>query len=234
MVRMLLAALLAALPLTTLAGNWSGEFDAGYISTTGNSRTSSISAKAVADYKVNAWKNSFVGTALNSSDHDVTTAEHYTAADQLSWDFTLHDYLFGNAEYEKDLFGGVRDRTSETAGYGRHILLGPVHVLDAEIGAGARQTKKQITGERNNEVIGRAQLKYNYKIADTSALAQNLKVESGKSNTYMESITELKLAIVGNLAAALTYTVKHNSTVPAGTARTDTFTGINLVYTFGK
>ena len=47
-------------------------------------------------------------------------------------------------------------------------------------------------------------------------------------------MTELKLSVVGNLFASLSYTIKNNSEVPAGTEQTDTFAAVNLSYAFGK
>ena len=47
-------------------------------------------------------------------------------------------------------------------------------------------------------------------------------------------MSELKLVIAGNLFATLGYEVRTNTEVPAGTAKTDTLTSVNLGYSFGK
>jgi putative salt-induced outer membrane protein len=141
--------------------------------------------------------------------------------------------VFASLDWEKDLFGGIRERTSETLGYGRHVLVGPTHLLDLEIGAGARQSKANITGEREQDLIFRGSALYALKLTETSGFRQALKVESGESNTFGEALSELKLAIVGNLFASLSYTLRHNTDVPEGTDRTDSFTAVNLSYGFG-
>ncbi len=87
---------------------------------------------------------------------------------------------------------------------------------------------------REDDAIGRAFGKYQWALSETSTFIQTLKVESGAENTFTESVTELKLSVVGNLFAALSYTVKHNSDVPADTKKTDTFSAVNLSYAFGK
>jgi putative salt-induced outer membrane protein len=232
---------LAALLLTpgaALAAGWSGEAALGYLSTSGNSYTASISAKLAVDYDARHWQNSFTASAVNTSDDDRTSAERYTASNKLDWNFDERNYAFGALEYEKDLFGGIRERTSETAGYGRRLLTGPVHELSLEAGLGARQTEAQgadgMRGARENDLIGRGFGEYKWKISETSAFAQALKIEAGSSNTFSESVTELKLAVVGGLFATLSYTVKHNSEVPAGTGRTDTYSAVSLSYKFGE
>ena len=60
----------------------------------------------------------------------------------------------------EDLFGPVGQRTVESVGYGRHILTGPVHVLDADIGVGARQSTANVTDERSNDAIARLGAKF--------------------------------------------------------------------------
>ncbi len=229
----ILTVLLLSAPLAARA-EWRGEAGAGLLTTTGNSESESFNGKFVLDWIHAPWKNSLTGTAINSGDEDGRTAERYTVGDKLDWHFTDRDYLFGAVDWEKDLFGGFRERTAETVGYGRHLLTGPVHRLDAEIGAGMRQTEEQDTGDKDSEAIGRAGAKYQWKITDHSAFAQSVKVEYGRSNTFTEAITELKLAVVGNWFASLSFTLRNNSDVPADTKKTDTFTAVNLSYAFGN
>jgi putative salt-induced outer membrane protein len=230
-----LSILAAALMLgaTPAAAAWRGEAGAGLLTTSGNSESESVNGKFQLDWTHEVWKNSFTGTAINSGDEEGRTAERYTLGNKLDWNFTPNDYLFGAVDWEKDLFGGFRERTAETAGYGRHILRGPVHVLDAEIGAGARQTEEQDTGDRENELIGRFGGKYEWKISETSAFSQKLKVEHGRENTFSEALSELKLSIIGNLFASISFTARNNSEVPPDTKKTDTFTAVNLSYAFG-
>jgi putative salt-induced outer membrane protein len=42
----------------------------------------------------------------------------------------------------------------------------------------------------------------------------------------------LRADIIGNLALVLSYRLRHNSDVPAGTEKTDRFTAISLEYGF--
>ncbi len=230
-----LTALAALLSVPAMAhSEWKGEAGAGLLTTSGNSETESFNGKFLLDWKADEWKNSFSATAINNGDEDGRSAERYTVGDKLDYHFTDVDYAFGAVDWEKDLFGGFRERTAETIGYGRHVLTGPVHSLDAEIGAGWRQTKEQETGDKESEAIGRAGGKYLWKISDTSAFAQSLKVEYGSSNTFTEAVSELKLSVVGNLFASISFTARNNSDVPPETKKTDTFTAVNLSYAFGS
>lgn len=231
--RLILAGL-ACLHSLAWAGEWAGDLSVGYLASSGNADTQSLNAKLGLVFRAEPWKNTFAAAAVASSDDEGSTAERYLVGDKLDYSLTERDYLFAAVEWEKDLFAGVRERLSETGGYGRHLLLGPVHTLDAEIGAGYRRQELHTTGEKTEDAIARAALTYGWKISDTSAFAQLLKTEAGGENTYVESVSELKLTVIGALAAILSYTVKHNTDVPSDTEETDTFTAVNLAYSFGE
>lgn len=226
--------LLAAFAAAPAQAQWANEISLGYLASSGNTETETLNGKATLVYKTEAWTNTFVGQGAYSTEDDETTAERYGAADKFAWNLSDRDYLFAALEWDKDLFGGIRERMSETAGYGRHVLTGPVHLLDLEIGAGARQNELNDTREEENDLIGRAAANYQWTISESSQFVQQLKVESGESNTYLESLSELKLTIVGDLFAALSYTVKHNTDVPDSAEKTDTYTAVSLAYSFGS
>jgi putative salt-induced outer membrane protein len=249
----LLCAPLSALaqdPAAEPKSPWSGEVTAGLVSTSGNSETTTANGKVQVIYSVERWKNTFDAAALKSQqtttdavtlvESEQVTAERYFVADKADYNMTAVDYLFLQVEYEKDLVGPVRQRTSETVGYGRKVLTGPDHFLDLELGAGMRQTESQITlpaapvAVKEDDVIGRGRLAYKWKLSETSHFAETIKVESGDSNTFLESVTELRVSLIGKLYAQGSYTVRQNTDVPPGSEKTDTITALSLGWTFGK
>ena len=223
---------------------WSGEVTAGFVETTGNSETRTANARGEVVYAVETWRNTFNASALQSQatqtneltglEENQVTAERYGAGNKSDFNFTERDYAFLQLEYEKDLIGGVRERTSETVGYGRKVLTGPDHLLELEAGVGARQTEQQGTGIKADDAILRGRLGYKWNFSETSFFGESLKAESGESNTFTESVTELRLSLVGKLFALASYTVRANTDVPPDTRKTDTITAFSLGWTFGK
>jgi putative salt-induced outer membrane protein YdiY len=65
-----------------------------------------------------------------------------------------------------------------------------------------------------------------------TGFSHDLIVESGSSNTSIESIAALRARLVGNLALVFSYRIKRNSDVPADIEDTDTFTSVALEYAF--
>lgn len=222
-----------ALPLQAqTAAPWSGEAGLGFLSTSGNSESTTLNTQLALVYSVERVKNSFRGSAIYGEQESVRSVERYTLGNQTDLNVTPNDYAFLALDAEKDLFGGVRERTSETVGYGRRLLTGPVHTLNAEIGAGARQTLAQGATERENETITRLSGQYRWTISDTSLFSQTLKIEAGEDNTFTETVSELKLSIIGNIFAGISFTIRNNSDVPVDREKTDTFTAVNLSYKF--
>jgi putative salt-induced outer membrane protein len=68
--------------------------------------------------------------------------------------------------------------------------------------------------------------------SDDGTFSQEVQVESGELNTYMESVTSLKSQLIGSLALRLSYTIQHNSDVPVATENTDRVTSVALEYAF--
>lgn len=223
------------LPAVAWAGHFKGQVEAGYLSSSGNSSTTSLDAKARVIYTQGDWTDSLKGTANSASESGDSTAERYTAQGKSEYSFTKNNYVYGQLSYLKDLFGSIRERKSETVGYGRRILNSPVQTLDAEIGTGLSQSQEQKPSlERHNDVIGQLGLDYQYNITKTSQFEQTVTLQSGGANTFVESETSLRLAIVKNLFAKLSYTMDHNSATVDNLAKTDTYTAISLSYEFGQ
>ena len=221
-----------AMPATAIAGSWSGHVDLGFNDTGGNSDTTSLNAALGAGYATGKWKHGLELKALRSEDSDVVNAERYEATGKSKYALSDISYLFGQLDYEQDEFSGVYRRTSETLGYGRTLLDRKPHKLVGEISAGASQVEFQ-DGDKQSGAIARLGLEYDWAISETAKFEQNLSVESGAINTYVESETSLKFAVTGSLYAKLGYVLKHNSEVPAGTSSTDTVSSVSLSYEFG-
>ena len=104
-------------------------------------------------------------------------------------------------------------------------------VLIATLGAGSRQSDL-IDGTSETETIFRGGLDYTWTLSETAEFTQDVIVESGEENTYLESVTALSAKLVGNLALVASYTIKNNSEVLPGIEDTDTFTALSLEYIF--
>lgn len=212
-------------------GPWSGKASMGYLATSGNTENANLNAAFEIAYEVNAWKHSFNALAINASENEETTSEAYEWAAKSERSFSEQNYLFGQLHWRKDRFSSYESQFSQTVGYGRRLLNSDRHKLDAEIGAGARQSEL-IDGTSQDELIIRGAMKYKFAISDNAEFRQSVAVEAGDENTYLESISAVSASLIGNLALVASYTVKHNTDVLPGTEKTDTYTALSLEYIF--
>ena len=212
-------------------GPWSGKATLGYLATSGNTENSTLNTGFDIAYVVGKWEHKFHAAAINATENEVTTAEAYDVGWKSERNLTDHDFLFGRLHWRKDRFGGFDSQFSQTVGYGRRLIDTDEHKLNAEIGAGARQSEDQL-GVKEEETVIRGGLDYTWKFSETAEFGQDVSVESGDINTYVESVTAVSAKLVGNLALVASYTVKHNTDVPPLTEKTDTYTALSLEYRF--
>jgi len=233
---LLMLAALAA-PLTLMAqqqepeGPWAGSATLGYLATSGNTETSTLNMGFEIGYTVGKWEHVFDGSAVNASENDVKTAESYAANWKSERNITDHDFLFGRLSWRKNLFSGFNTQFSQTVGYGRRLIDVDKHKLNGELGAGARQSTLQ-DGSSENETILRGGIYYKWLFSETAEFRQDIMVEAGELNTYLESVTALSAQLLGDLALVASFTVKSNSDVPPTTEKTDTYTALSLEYMF--
>jgi len=210
---------------------WAGSATLGYLATSGNTETSTLNTGFELGYTVGKWEHLFDASAVNASENDAKTAESYAANWKSERNITDHDFLFGRLSWRKNLFSGFNTQFSQTVGYGRRLIDADKHKLNGELGAGARQSTLQ-DGTSENEIVFRGGIYYKWLFSETAEFRQDVTVEAGELNTYVETVTALSAQLIGDLALVASYTVKANSDVPPTTENTDTYTALSLEYTF--
>ena len=210
---------------------WSGEATLGYLATSGNTENSNINAGFEVNYTSGNWVHGFQASAIGASESNVSTAEAYGAGWRSERELRAKSYVFGVLDWRSDRFSTYEKQFSQSVGYGRRLIASDKHNLNLELGAGARQSDLA-DGSSETEAIVRGGLYYVWALSETAEFKQDLKVEAGDINTYVESVTALSAKLVGNLALVASYTVRHNTDVLPLTEKTDTFTALSFEYRF--
>lgn len=229
--RLLSFLIVMAMSSTATAGEWTGEGELGFTSTSGNTESESLNTKLGIGLEHNKWKHEAEISVLKSSDSGVDSADRAEFKEKSQYQFGKKTYAYVALRHEEDEFSGFDHQSMISIGLGYPIISEEKHKLDATLGIGYRDTETDL-GVEEQESILNGGLKYKYTISKTAAFNQNVYVESGDSNTYSLSETFLKLVVNGNLSAKMGYEVKHNSDVPVGVDKTDTKTTVTLVYGF--
>ena len=216
---------------TEEASPWVGKASLGYLATSGNTENSTLNTGFEVGYSSGKWAHLLTAAAISASENEENTAEAYDLGWKSERKITDLDFLYGRLQWRKDNFGAYDTQFSQTLGYGRRLIDNDKHKLNVELGIGARQSEVQFGGSQD-ETIFTAGGYYKWQFSETAEFRQDLKTESGSSNTYTESVTALSAKLVGDLALVASYTIKNNSDVPPLTEKTDTYTALSLEYSF--
>jgi len=214
-------------------GPWSGILALGYSAVSGNTDTESFSFDTEINYDGLKWDHTFTGRAIKRDDNDTTTAEAYKAMWESRYKFTERAYAFGLVDYNRNKFSSYDRQIFEIVGVGRRFVDTEKHVFNGELGVGANQSDL-IDGTSRNEFTGRISGDYVWSFSENASFTQKLSVSTSSSNTFTQSLTELRTGVIGALNLVLSYAIQHNSDVLPGTEKKDTYTTISLEYAFGK
>ena len=217
---------------STNQDSWSGSGEFGASLTTGNTKTTSANGKLKLKYKSGRWSQRLALSALQASENGNSTANRTVGELSTQYDFDGRDYAFGSLRGSHDTFSGYSYQASVAAGLGRKLWVSQKSDLTAEFGPGYRRSKL-VNGQTENNLIGRANIRFKYKISGTTSFTQAVTVLSGAANTEIDSESGFSVSVTKTLAMKVAYTAQHNSRVPVGAKKTDTFTSVNLVYAFG-
>lgn len=229
------AVLSASLAAPAFAEGWSGGVELGFSNTSGNSRNATLTTRFDLKWENAVWNHEFFGDAYYARRDSERTAERHALGYKPRYRLSERDYLFGTVRYDRDPFADIRHRWTQIAGYGRKLIDAERTQLEAEIGAGARQTRYEVNpdGLDRSEPVLYVGGSFRHDLSETARLSQTLRIEYGNDNTNSESVTALTMRVTRTVSAKLSHTVRHNTRLTGVRGeKVDQITGVNLVYSF--
>lgn len=211
---------------------WNTQAELGIVVTSGNTDTSTLNAKIDATREEGKMRYNAHAEALNTESNNVTSGEKYLASGKVDYKFSEKNYTFGLISYEKDRFSGFNYQAAIVAGIGRRVYDENNMTLDVEAGPGVRFYETTAANFSDEDPMLRLAAKYKWKISPTAVFTEDLSTEIGDALTVTKSVTTLTANIDSSLAMKLSFTAKNTSDVPVGSKKTDTETGVTLVYSF--
>jgi len=225
-------------------GPWTGTGEIGFLMTGGNTDTESLNSKLTLDYAKAKWFNKTAFEAIYSAEEKEdeatgetdkeTSAEKYLGSNKTGYNITDRTYVFLLGEYTYDLFSGYYYQAIGSVGIGHRLIKTDRQLLELEAGPGYRfsSIREPGDGDDNEEAIARLAGLYKLKLTEKSEFQQDVTVETGKETTITKSVSAITAQIVGAMAMKASFTVRHDSSPPAGTEKTDRQTALTLVYSF--
>lgn len=210
----------------------SGNVTLGLFDSSGNTESESVKLDIETEVEYDKWRNTVAINGYQASEDGEESAERYAGRLQSDYRITERTYLFVVGRYERDRFGAFDRRASLASGVGRRFIDTEDVELDLEAGAGRRVAEPDGTNDREYDTIGVLRGDFDWRLSEVSEFSQEVEVESGEENTSTSSVSAIRSKFAGNLSWVLSYTIEHNSDVPAGTEKTDRYTAVSLQYGF--
>ena len=226
----------------------STDIELGFISTSGNTETTSLQGRLNVKQELEKFRNSFIAEALYAEDEVTieadgetrtetqTTAERYFLSAQS--DFKLnkeHKGIFVFGSYEQDEFSNFEYQATVAIGYSDRIFSKETTYLSYSLGPGMAFNEVQETGETNELGVLRAAAEYFVQISENAKFTQTLSSEipfDSDDNRKTKAESALTANITSGLALKVSFVVDHNSEVSEGVEKTDTRSAVTLVYSF--
>jgi putative salt-induced outer membrane protein len=214
---------------------WTGNVQFGYSGTGGNTQDNNVSGKFNILYQKAKWTDSLKLDGLFSNNKESTTAERYAGTTEINYNFKKRMFVFARNNTIYDKFSAYDLSISNALGYGLRILDLSKFSVDVQAGPGYRDARIAGTQKHDDEITGYAASTINWAVSKTANLQEIINIETGEDNTTTSSQTSLTADIVGNLGMQTSFTVTHNSQIPAGstkTKKTDYQTDVTFLFSF--
>jgi putative salt-induced outer membrane protein len=215
---------------------WNDEAELSFVSTSGNSQTTTFAGKNLLKYKfTERTEGEWDIAGLFSEDNDVKTAERYST--DLHLKYSLRQHLYGGLStgWLKDEFSGFKNKYYIGPLVGYKFFTGPKHFFDGELGFNF--SKEEYIDNTEEELVeGRAYGKYEYAFSPNIKFSQSLEYLhdfGGNDNHKAVSLTALTVAITEIFSIKTGYEIRFvNRPVPETLKKTDSILTVALVANF--
>ncbi|HAM34913.1 MAG TPA: hypothetical protein DEB40_13260 [Elusimicrobia bacterium] len=217
------------------ARKWKEQAEFSMVSTNGNSKATTVSAKNSLGYDFSSLsKLETQAGALGSRSQETVTAEQYYASEQVSYKVSDRNYIFEKYRWNRDRFAQVAHRHEISAGVGRELWKTPKDLLIGEAAPGYFN-EQRMDAPRKDYASGRLYAKYAHQFSATAQLSQDAEylqsLQLGKDNR-LSAETALTAILTKFLSCKVSYVWKHDSRPAPGVRKDDTITAVALIATF--
>ena len=219
------------LPAATKSG---GDLSLGLLANTGNTRSSTLTARGALDQHSTQYDNRADLLYVDSHAQGELADRKFSIADKLKYEVGRHNYAFGLAHYDHDEVAAIRNRYSIASGFGRHFLRSEAHQLDLDLGVGWSSGQAQDEDDFEGNVIGVVGAVYTHPFNAQSQFRQTMQTEFSSQNVYVASVSTLRLKVSKRWFVSLDYELRHNRKAAAGLEHTDEIRSANIGFDFGK
>lgn len=230
-----LAACSAAPAFAQEAKPWKDAAELSYVQTSGNSKTSTLSAKNLFNYDWAKAGLEIGAGGLGTQSRDTVTAEQYNAYEKVSLKLAGKNYAFERTGWEKNRFAGIFERWDLSLGVGRNFLDTASDKLFAEVGGGYIFEDRLPGAENQSFGTWRGYAKYIRTLSPTATASQDLEYLGNfkDSKGYrMNAETALVASISTHFSLKASHTWKYVNVPAAGFRKADEMNSVAIIVNY--
>lgn len=219
----------------------------------GDTKSTDVKIGFDANYEKGLWRSALRFDALASKTeiadengvmNSQTTDQKWKLVGQTNYtiDTERSNYVYGNASYDDNRFGGFENQSSISAGWGRRWYESKDGSFDADIGPGYKRDEVRLVDENGNNYtdtkgafIIQAQAVYLRKINEHVEFKQlfvaKYATKSGENSNY-QAESSITTKLISTLQLKVSFKIDHNTEVAETKENTNTQTALTLVYSF--
>ena len=202
---------------------------------TGNSETTNITSTFTNEWIYGKFSSASTLDGQLATSKGIESARSLKGSGNVNYTISEMTYSFVKGSVNYDKFATYDFLIREAIGLGRYLIKTEKHVLSIESGPGAIHRRVAGTEEFQNSPILNIAAIYQTHISETASFKQTFSTDIAKISSHLEATSAITTTIINNLALELSFTISHDTTIPAfsvNTKKTDTASKATIVYTF--
>jgi putative salt-induced outer membrane protein len=213
---------------------WKLQTDFGFISTAGNTSTTTLNAGEGASYTSGDWTASQTVAVVYGRTDGKRSAENYAAGVRADHAVSKRLGIFLMGNWSRDAFAGILRRFEEGVGLSLKAVAGPMTELRLEAGLFLNQ-QRNIDEGKNAFAGGRGALRFKQKLNQAAyfqQLAEVLPNFKTRQDVRLNSETALVAPISSRIAFKAGYVIKFDNLPEPGFGKTDRYltSGLQVVF----
>lgn len=211
--------------------NWSGTGEVGAFMTSGNTKSTGLTAGIGLNKEGIDWRHKLRAAADYQRNNGTTVRKQWMVSYEPNYNITSRLYAYGLAMHEVDKFQGFSARETLSGGLGYRVIQNDAMTLDVKGGPAWRKTN-WIVGPSTSKINGLGAANFVWHVTPTIDFTDDAAVFIGSGNKTYSNVAALTAKFSGSLSGRLSYGWRHETNPPVGVKKTDTITRASIVYGF--
>lgn len=211
---------------------WSGSVVLGATVRTGNTDNAGVSGEASVRYDEGRWHHRAKAAGDYLRNRTETQEQSFEGAYEVRYDLDRRNFTYGLARYEEDRFSGFDYEFTSSAGLGRHLVKEEGHEWTVTLGPSFRVAQPRDSESPERSPGARFTNLLSWDLSDSAKVENETEALADSEEVRVNNDVALKVRLVEQLSAQLSFGFEYRSEAPENAEHTDTTTRAAIVYDF--